>query len=107
MREDGFVVTALAVGAFKCKRLKPLLRTQTEEVRSNDFSRLRFQAPTAEAVTTNINPPLIFTGQPPQGSVFVPFFDEGKLVNKLTLDAMDCISKEPDFKKCAVKVSKA
>ena len=43
----------------------------------------------------------------PRGLVFVPFFDEGKLVNKLTLDATCPISKETDFKKCAVKVSRA
>jgi nitrate reductase NapA len=43
----------------------------------------------------------------PQGTVFVPFFDEGRLVNKLTLDATCPISKETDFKKCAVKVVKA
>jgi hypothetical protein len=40
----------------------------------------------------------------PRGLVFVPFFDEGRLVNKLTLDATCPISKETDFKKCAVKV---
>jgi nitrate reductase NapA len=46
-------------------------------------------------------------GQPPAGVVFVPFFDEGKLVNRLTLDAMDNISYEPDFKKCAVRLERA
>ncbi|MCK0510322.1 nitrate reductase catalytic subunit NapA [Aromatoleum buckelii] len=45
--------------------------------------------------------------KPPQGLIFVPFFDEGRLVNKLTLDATCPISKETDFKKCAVKVAKA
>ncbi|MFO1189891.1 MAG: nitrate reductase catalytic subunit NapA [Alphaproteobacteria bacterium] len=40
----------------------------------------------------------------PQGSVFIAFFDEGQLVNKLTLDATCPISKETDFKKCACKV---
>ncbi|MCB1917561.1 MAG: nitrate reductase catalytic subunit NapA, partial [Rhodocyclaceae bacterium] len=45
--------------------------------------------------------------KPPIGLIFVPFFDEGRLVNKLTLDATCPISKETDFKKCAVKVSKA
>jgi nitrate reductase NapA len=45
--------------------------------------------------------------KPPQGLVFVPFFDGGRLVNKLTLDATCPISKETDFKKCAVKVTKA
>ena len=43
----------------------------------------------------------------PPGVVFVPFFDEGRLVNKLTLDATCPISKETDFKKCAVKIAKA
>jgi nitrate reductase NapA len=44
--------------------------------------------------------------EPPEGLVFVPFFDEGRLVNKLTLDATCPISRETDYKKCAVKVSK-
>lgn len=43
----------------------------------------------------------------PQGLIFMPFFDAGQLVNKLTLDATDPLSKETDYKKCAVKVVKA
>jgi len=43
----------------------------------------------------------------PEGLVFIPFFDESRLVNKLTLDATCPISKETDFKKCAVKIVKA
>ncbi|MDW7774632.1 MAG: nitrate reductase catalytic subunit NapA [Desulfobulbaceae bacterium] len=43
----------------------------------------------------------------PEGMVFIPFFDAGRLVNKLTLDATCPISKETDFKKCAVRISKA
>ena len=42
--------------------------------------------------------------RPPEGLVFIPWFDEGQLVNKLTLDATCPISKETDFKKCAVRV---
>lgn len=45
-------------------------------------------------------------GQPPRGSLFVPFFDERLLVNMLTLDAHDPISKQPDYKKCAARVLK-
>ena len=41
-----------------------------------------------------------------RGRVFVPFFDEAKLINRVTLDAMDNISKEPDYKKCAVRLEK-
>src|SRR3954467_10127740 len=40
----------------------------------------------------------------PPGVVFVPFFDASQLINKVTLDATDPISKQTDFKKCAVKV---
>jgi len=43
----------------------------------------------------------------PRGMVFIPWFDAGRLVNKLTLDATCPISKETDFKKCACKVLKA
>lgn len=44
---------------------------------------------------------------PPDGLVFIPFFDEARLVNKLTLDATCPLSKETDYKKCAVKIERA
>lgn len=46
-------------------------------------------------------------GNPPKGMVFVPFFDETYLINELTLDAFCPISKQPDYKKCAVKLERA
>ena len=45
-------------------------------------------------------------GKPPQGTVFIPFFDETLLANDLTLDAIDPFSKQPDYKKSAVRISK-
>ena len=45
--------------------------------------------------------------KPPVGLIFVPFFDESRLVNKLILDATCPISKETDFKKAVVKVVRA
>jgi nitrate reductase NapA len=42
----------------------------------------------------------------PRGLVFVPWFDESQLINKVTLDATDPISLQTDFKKCAVKIEK-
>ncbi len=45
--------------------------------------------------------------KPPRGLVFMPFFDETQLVNKLTLDATCPLSRETDFKKCACKVVSA
>jgi nitrate reductase NapA len=46
-------------------------------------------------------------GVPVRGTVFVPFFDETYLINELTLDAFCPISKQPDYKKCAVRLEKA
>ena len=43
-------------------------------------------------------------GQPTQGSLFVPFFDERLRINEVTLEAHDPFSKQPDYKKCAVRV---
>ena len=34
----------------------------------------------------------------------MPFFDEAFLVNELTLDAFCPISRQPDYKKCAVRI---
>lgn len=45
-------------------------------------------------------------GAPPEGTIFVPFFDESKPINELTLDAHDPFSKQPDFKKCAARLKK-
>ncbi len=44
--------------------------------------------------------------KPPEGLVFVPWFGSRTLINKVTLDATDPLSKETDFKKCAVKIVK-
>ena len=46
-------------------------------------------------------------GKTPEGSLFVPFFDERLLINELTIDAIDPISKQPDYKKCAARVRRA
>ena len=44
---------------------------------------------------------------PPKGLVFVPWFDARRLINKVTLDATCPISKQTDFKKCAVRIESA
>lgn len=43
---------------------------------------------------------------PQKGSVFVPFFEETALINQVTLHEFCPLSKEPDYKKCAVKIEK-
>ena len=42
-----------------------------------------------------------------KGHLFVPFFDENLLINKLTLDETCPFSKEPDYKKCAARIVRA
>ena len=44
--------------------------------------------------------------RPPQGLVFVPWFDEKVFINKVCLDATCPMSKQTDYKKCAVKLYK-
>ncbi|MFT4927799.1 MAG: nitrate reductase NapA [Phenylobacterium sp.] len=44
--------------------------------------------------------------RPPKGLVFMPWFDASRLVNKVTLDATDPLSKQTDYKKCAIKIVK-
>ena len=44
--------------------------------------------------------------RPPRGVIFVPWFDESQLINKVTLDATAPISLQTDFKKCAVRIEK-
>jgi nitrate reductase (cytochrome) len=46
-------------------------------------------------------------GKCPEGTVFLPFFDETIAANELTLDAIDPFSKQPDYKKSAVQVTRS
>jgi nitrate reductase NapA len=43
----------------------------------------------------------------PMGLIFVPWFDEKVFINKVCLDATCPMSKQTDFKKCAVRLYKA
>ena len=45
--------------------------------------------------------------RPPKPLVFVPWFDERVFINKVTLDGTCPMSKQTDYKKCAVKIYKA
>lgn len=55
---------------------------------------------------TKVKATLRGRGNPPKGYLFVPFFAEEVLINDTTLDAYCPISKQPDYKKCAVKIEK-
>jgi len=44
---------------------------------------------------------------PREGLVFVPMHYPDKMINNLTNDAFDPLSKQPEYKICAVKIEKA
>ncbi|MDX1583216.1 MAG: molybdopterin dinucleotide binding domain-containing protein, partial [Thermoanaerobaculia bacterium] len=82
------------------------------EINPSDAKRLSIKTGDMVRLTTRRGSKIIPAsvggrGNPPEGMVFVPFFDESYLINELTLDAYCPISKQPDYKKCAVKVEKA
>ena len=78
-------------------------RADAQELGIHAGDRVRVTSRRGEVVLTVA---IDIRGKPPRGSLFVPFFDEARLVNVLTLDAMDNISKEPDYKKCAVRIER-
>jgi nitrate reductase NapA len=47
-----------------------------------------------------------YRAQPPQGMVFVPTFDEGLPIQRLTLDEGCPLSGQPDTAKCAVRIER-
>jgi nitrate reductase NapA len=95
-------------------RIAPLRRAMPQayvEVNEEDGRALGIQSGDKVAIETRRGQLVLHAwiggrGQPPRGSLFVPFFDERLLVNELTLDAHCPISKQPDYKKCAAKLRK-
>jgi len=53
--------------------------------------------------------PAWITDRARPGMVFVPFFDENRLINTLTIDDLESLSGafEPDYKVCAIRMEKA
>jgi len=95
-------------------RAEPLRKAMPKayvEMHPDDAAALGLQNGEVVSVVTRrgrISLPLWLRGRghPPKGSIFVPFFDEKLLINEITLGAVDPVSKEPDYKKCAALVCK-
>ncbi len=96
------------------RRVKQLHQAAPEtyvEINPHDAQKLGIFTGNKVKLTTprgNMVLPAVVDGRasPQKGLVFVPFFDESKLINLLTLDAHCPLSKQPDYKKCAVKIEK-
>ncbi len=79
-------------------------KNDAKKRRLRDGSKIKVQTRRGEMIST------VQTrgrNKPPEGLVFIPWFDASRLVNKLTLDQTDPLSKETDYKKCACKIVKA
>ena len=81
------------------------------EINHNDAKRMQIQTGDKVKLTTRRGEIIIPAsvngrGVPAPMQVFVPFFDENMLINNITLDAFCPISKQPDYKKCAVQIEK-
>ncbi len=93
----------------KLERSKPLafVEINTSDARELGIQtgdRVRITSQRGEAI---ISAKVVDTIRP--GSVFVPFHweDEDSMINKVTADAIDPISKQPEFKVGAVRLEKA
>jgi nitrate reductase NapA len=95
----------------RVKALKQAMPKAYVEIHPQDASRLDVQSGDMVRIRSrrgSIILPAWVRGRsvPQKGLVFVPFFDETKLINEVTLDAYCPMSKEPDYKKCAVRLEK-
>ena len=96
------------------RRIPVLHRSVAEayvEISEYDAKRLNIKENELVRLTTrrgqiDLKARILGRGRPVAGHLFVPFFDESLLINNLTLDAYCPISKQPDYKKCAVKIEK-
>jgi len=69
-------------------------------VRSGDHVRLVSRRGTIEKITVRV------TSVVRTGEVFVPFHYDEASANRLTIDAFDPISREPNYKQCAVRLER-
>ncbi len=96
------------------RRIPSLHRTQPEAliyISNADAARLGIAAGDMVRVTSRrgmieLRAALECRVTVPDGTVYVPFFDESRMINLVTLGAIDPQSKQPDYKKCAVQIAR-
>lgn len=94
---------------MKVPELKKSFSNAYVEVNKDDAKKLGINNGDQIKLTTRrdkINLPARVSDVCLPGLVFVPFHYADKLINKLTLDAFDPGSKQPEYKICATKVEK-
>lgn len=97
------------------RRVKSLYRAYphaTVSIHPNDAKKLGVKTGDKVRITSRRGEVVAYTEvggrvTPQEGMVFVPWFDEDVMINVVTLDAYCPISKQNDFKKCAVRLERA
>ena len=95
---------------MRCKELKHAKSTSEVEIHPDDAKRVGVKTGDQIKVTSrrgSVVFPTNVTDTSPVGMIFVNMHDQERLCNKITIDAFDAGSKQPEFKICAVKLVKA
>ena len=99
---------------FNVPELKTAVPEMYVEIHPDDAARLGIRDGdlvdvTSRRATCKLKAKINGRGQPRQGLVYVPFHDQvtERMINFVLLDAFDPGSKQPEYKVCAVKLSKA
>jgi len=83
----------------------------TANLHPNDARKLGLKSGDKIRVSSRRGEVMIYTEiggrvTPQEGMIYVPWFDEDVMINEVTLDAYCPISKQADFKKCAIRIEK-
>ena len=97
---------------MRVRLLRELNPAAYVEIHPSDAERLGVKSGENVVLTSprgSIVLPAWVTERAQPGMVFVPWFDENKLINDLTVDVPESWSKakEPDYKVCKIRVAKA
>jgi nitrate reductase NapA len=83
----------------------------TANVHPNDAKRLGLKGGEKARISSRRGEVMVYIEvggrvTPQEGMIYVPWFDEDVMINEVTLDAFCQISKQNDYKKCAVRIEK-
>jgi nitrate reductase NapA len=83
----------------------------TANVHPNDAKRLGLKGGEKARISSRRGEVMVYIEvggrvTPQEGMIYVPWFDEDVMINEVTLDAFCPISKQNDYKKCAVRIEK-
>ncbi len=92
-----------------CKELRQLNYESMAELHPDDAKKLKLKNGDRVRISSRRARESFrvkITDQSKPGLVYVHMHDQDHMCNKLTIDAVDAVSKQPEFKICAVKVEK-